>query len=213
MLLESFVGVSHAQDSLTHGVGFAAGMGVSVINVIDVVDYVNGISVSQNRIDDFATAAEFFVASELFFRDSWGVKIEYAYLLQSYTIDQDVIGRYEIFYSLHMPTFMIHYVDLHPEYVVKVGGGLGYHAASLSETLQGAAARHLKSSGIGLKVEAEVNTALGERLYGFFGGDIRVNFMNVLKDAQGNTLRIQGRKDAKMSFFAFGLKLGIIYYV
>ena len=187
--------------------GISGGLGVTVINATDVVDYINGVSPSTNRQDDFASAAEFFGTSELRLSDSWGVKFEYAYLIKSYAVDAGA-GKLDYFYGVHMPTLMAQYLDFQTGYVFKLGGGLGYHFASFSETLQGATSRDLKSSGLGLKLEAEANTALGDHLYGMVAGDIRADFMSTLKDGSGNTLP----KNPKMSFFAFGLKFGLIYY-
>lgn len=214
VVVVNWVCQSRAQDSLANVFAFSAGIGVAVINATDIVDYINGVSPQSNRLDDFASAAEFFGSSELRLSEFWGMKIEYAYLIKSYSVNQGVLGTYDYFYGVHMPTLMAQYLDVHQGYAFKFGGGVGYHVASFSETLQGASSRDLKSSGLGFKAEAEGNTALGDRLYAFVAGDIRANFMSTLKDSQGNTLLIQGatQKDVKMSFFAFGLKLGMIYY-
>ena len=205
------ISLMRAQGMSTNVLGISAGIGVTVINATDVVDYINGVSPSIDRLDDFASAAEFFGTSELRLSDSWGVKFEYAYLIKSYNVDAGS-GRVEYFYGVHMPTLMVQYLDFQTGYAFKFGGGLGYHFVSLSETQQGAAPKDLKASGLGMKLEAEANTALGDHLYGLIAGDVRVDFMGTLKDANGNTLTIPGPRNAKMSFFAFGLKFGLIYY-
>lgn len=202
-----------AQGLPTHVFGISAGLGITVINATDVIDYISGVLSSTNRLDDFASAAEFFGTTELRLSDSWGVKFEYAYLIKLYDVDAGPV-RFEYFYAVHMPTLMAQYLDLQTGYGFKFGGGIGYHFASFSETQRGAASRDLKSSGLGLKLEAEANTALGEHLYGLIAGDIRADFLSTLRDANGNALRIQGpaARNAGMSFFAFGLKFGLIYY-
>lgn len=209
-----YVFPSCSQESFNHIFGIAGGIGVTVIRVTDVVDYINSVSTSRERLDDFTSAAEFFGTSELRLNDSWGVKVEYSYLIKSYTVDQSAYGVYDYFYAVHMPTVMMQYLDVHQGYAFKFGGGLGYHMASFSETLQGATGRDFKSSGIAFKLEIEGNTALGNDLYAYVAGDLRGDFMGTLKDNQGMQLQTATapKKSVTMSFFALGLKLGAIYY-
>lgn len=213
LLLVASVGSVWAQGPGMGNVGLGGGIGVTIIRATDVVDYINAVSPSSQRLDDFASAGEFFGTAEIRIDDSWGLKVEYAYLIKSYTVDQGGLGNYEYFYAVHMPTLMAQYLDEHQGYAFKFGGGLGYHVASFSKTLQGAAGRDMKSAGLGFKIEAEGNTALGEQLYGYIAGDVRGDFMGSLKDSGGNVLQNKAtQKDVTMSFFAFGLKFGMIYY-
>lgn len=213
ILMLGFVQSVYSQDSMTSVFALSGGMGITAINATDVVDYINMATPPASRLDDFSSAAEFFGSAQIRFNDSWGSKLEYAYLINSYNITSGS-GSYEYSYVIHMPTLIAQHLDMHAGYAFKFGGGLGYHIALLSERLQGASARDFKSTGLGVKVDAEGNTALGESMYAYLGVDVRVNFMSTFKDSQGNVLQIRGLtpKNAKMNFFALGLKFGMIYY-
>lgn len=197
-------------QGLANVFGISGGLGVTVIRATDVVDYINSVSSSAQRLDDFASAAEFFGTAELRLSDDWGIKVEYSYLIKSYNVDvANVI--YDYSYNVHMPTLMAQYLDVQQGYAFKFGVGLGYHFAFFNETRQGATGIDYKSSGIGMKIEAEGNTALGEHLYGYLAGDVRANFMGTLKNDQGTQTAI-AKKNVTMSFFAIGLKFGVMYY-
>lgn len=206
-------GVAHGQDSMMSAFALSGGMGITAISATDIIDYINTVTTPLNRLDDFSSAAEFFGNAQIQLNDSWGGKLEYAYLINSYNVISGV-GAYEYSYVLHMPTLIVQYLDLHEGYAFKLGGGAGYHLAFLSERLQGASSREYKSTGLGVKVDAEANTLLGERLFAYVGGDIRINVMSTFKDPQGKPMQTPGSspKNVKMNFFALGLKFGMIYY-
>jgi hypothetical protein len=203
------------ENSQSQKLGIAAGIGVTAIRATDVVDYINNRFPSSPRLDDFASAAEFFCTAELQIDESWGLKAEYAYLIKSYAIAQGTLGNVDYFYAIHMPMVMAQRTYLHKGYSFKLGGGVGYLLAEFMEQVQGAAARDFTSSGFGFKLEAEGNTSLGDPLYAYIVTDVRGSFMNGLKEDNGKTLPITtgGQENVTMSFFSLGLKLGIIYYL
>jgi hypothetical protein len=204
------------QDSAAFVIAVAGGMGITAISATDLVDYINAATVYSQRLDDFSSAAEFFANVQVRWSDSWGGKIDYGYLINSYTITNSN-GTFEYSYVIHMPTVGIQYLDVHPGYAFKFGGGIGYHIASLSERVQGSS-RNLVSKGLGVKVDAEANTLLDVRLYVYIGGEMRLNIMSAFRDSNGNLLPVRtgsgtsSAKNASMNFFALGLKFGLIYY-
>lgn len=205
-----------SEDSAAFVVAVAGGMGITAISATDLVDYINAATSYSQRLDDFSSAAEFFVNVQVRWSDSWGGKIDYGYLINSYTITGG-IGMAEYSYVIHMPTLGIQYMDVHPGYAFKFGGGIGYHIASLSERAQGSS-RNSLSMGLGVKVDAEANTLLDNRLYVYIGGEMRLNIMSAFRDSDGNVFPVltgsgtSVTKNASMNFFALGLKFGLIHY-
>ena len=193
--------------------GFSAGLGVTLLRATDVVDYITSSYAPPSRLDDFATAAEFYLAPEILLNESWGFKFEYAYLLKSSEVSLSQGVPYSYSYGIHMPTALAQYLVLGQGYAFKFGGGIGYHFASYSDVSSPGGSREYHSTGIGLKLEAEGNTAFDDHLFAYIGVDARDNIMGELKDSKDNRLFIASRgSNAKMSFFSIGLKLGFTYY-
>jgi len=186
--------------------GVSGGLGVSLINVGDVVDFVsNGTNQSH-----FAAAAEFFGALEVQIADNWGIKGEYSYLLNSYNIPQGgIILPYS--YHVQMPSALLEYVLKGNGYFFKFGGGGGYHFAQFEQDYP--ATITYTAKGIGLKIEGEGNTAFDEHLYGYIGADARDDILGDLKDDAGNILVNKSlNKNVKMNFITVGLKFGLTYF-
>lgn len=207
-----------AQDvRISKPLAVAAGMGVSYVHATDVVDFVNQIAAPSERVSDFGTAVEFFAAPEMSFSSGFGLKLEYAYLLKDYTVTGPLPGRFEFSYSVHMPTAVLFYRLEGDGFFVKLGGGMGYHLGRFTrlDPNSGSESRYT-SGGLGFKLELMGNTAFGESFYGLIGGDLRLDFIGILKDDAGRALEIRtadGRLDPiKLRFASLGIKFGIIYY-
>jgi hypothetical protein len=221
-LLMSLGGISYAQsdstraDTLNVGgrtFGVSAGLGVSLVHAADIVDYITTRYGPEPKLNDFATAAEFFGTAELQLSESWGAKVEYAYLLKSY---DDAIAQspgLRFTYVVHMPTALVQYLIQGRGYVFKFGGGLGYHVATFTEDYALYGGTSYSSRGIGLKLEAEGNTEFDSHLYAYIVGDIRGDMMSEFKSTQGTPLiNPVNDKHASMSFYSVGLKFGLMYY-
>lgn len=195
-------------------VGITAGLGLSVVKVSDIVDYINLRYAPLSKLDDFTSAPEFFGGVEIRMSDAWGLKLEYAYLFKSYNLGQALTSADVISYGVHMPTVLIQHLMYGEGYAVKVGGGLGYHLASLSEDYSLYGNRRYNSTGIGFKVELEGNTAFDDHLFGYIVIDMRENIMNEFKDSLGGTMSIPLKaSNVRLNLFSLGLKFGFIYYV
>ncbi|MBI4548609.1 MAG: hypothetical protein HY707_11545, partial [Ignavibacteriae bacterium] len=167
--------------------GVATGLGVSLISAPSIVDYLNSLSQSQGRVDDFTSAAEFYGTAEFIVRDPWSVKLEYAYILKSYNVGDGTFSNYTYSYGVHMPSVLIHRFFTDHSSVFKVGGGVGYHIARFSEEYS-FGKKNYRSTGGGIKLEAEMNTSFGDNLYSYIVTEIRKSFMSSLKDANGSEL-------------------------
>ncbi len=193
--------------------GISAGLGVSLVRPVDVVDYINSVSSSAKRVDDFGVAAEFFGTSEFRLDPEWGVKLEYAYLVKSYTVANSGPQDYIVSFGVHMPEVLVQYLEAGKGYVFKFGGGIGYCVSHLSLDYGTLGSIDYTSRGVGMKVEAEANTQFDEHLFGVITGDIRSAIMSEIKDANDNPLVIPNSgKHVKMNFLSLGLKFGMIYY-
>lgn len=188
------------------------GMGVSMAAAPDLIDYLNAVGGSMQRLDDFATHVEFFGGVEMPLGEGLGGAVEYGYLFKSYTLPTVSAGTYTVFYNLHLPTAMVQYVVPGRGYFLKLGGGVGYHVGSVEQrnSIYGTDSSYT-SRGVGLKVQAVGQTAFDEHLYAYLSADMRWEFMNRLKNSNGNTLHSLG-KEASLSMFAVGLGFGLIYY-
>jgi hypothetical protein len=191
--------------------GISAGMGVSAHSAPAIVDYVNVVAQPVQRVDEFTTSTEFFVAPEIQINEDWSIALEYGYHLKSYGFDNPSgSGRVEFNHRVHLPTLLVHYLMPGEGYWFKVGGGLGYHSSSFEESYSSVNQRETYGgSGLAAKIEAVGNTAFDEHFYGTIGVDMRWVFGGVFKNEKGETPSYGGFSP-RMSFFSAGLKFGIM---
>ena len=186
------------------------GMGISIADVPGLVNYLNTLG-DPTVLSDFATDVEFFGGVEFPLSFEWGGALEYSYLFKSYSVSVGDAGTYTVFYSMHMPTAMVHYVVTGEGYFLKFGGGIGYHTGSLEQKDPYGSDITYSAHGIGLKAQAVGQTAFDEHLYGYIGGEMRWELLGKLKSDNGTVLQNQGRV-ASLSMFVVGLNFGMIYY-
>lgn len=190
---------------------FSAGMGVSYINTPSIVDYLNMYTSQADRVADFTPAVEFFAAPEISLGSSFILKLEYAYLLKSYSLGE-LGGTYSFDYSAHMPTLVLDYLLEGDKFYVKAGGGIGYHFGRFSYLFPNSSTEaRFTGNGVGFKLELIGNTAFGESLYGLIGGDLRLDFIGALKDASGKG-PVGAIDPVKLHFASAGIKFGLVYY-
>jgi hypothetical protein len=211
-MLYPFGGLLRAQqETVERTVGVSAGMGVSYIDAPNVVDYLNKFAGPTERASDFTSAVEFFVAPEKWLSPSVVLRLEYSYLLKSYSLSRSE-GLYHFGYSVHMPTLVLDYLFEGDGFYVKVGGGGGYHFGKFSRLDPSSSTEtRFTGSGVGVKLELTGNTAFGESLYGLIGGDLRLDFIGALKDADGIGPDRAGNP-VRLRFTSVGVKFGLVYY-
>ncbi len=193
-------------------IGVSGGLGVAVVVATDMVDYMNLTFNPQPKIDDFTTAAEFFGAGDIRLSEDWNLKLEYAYLLKSYNVPGLFGPDFVISYSVHMPTAILQRVIEGKGYIVKFGGGIGYHFGHATTDLT-PFVDNFSANGIGLKIDAEGDTQFDEHLYGYVGADIRDEILGELHDDTGKGLAIPGTgRNAKLGFISLSLKFGLTYF-
>lgn len=209
-LVLTVAGVGSAQtgDNPPLRIGISGGMGVSYVNPQDVVDYINGIGGGRERTPDFKAAVEFFGAVTVPLSSDWALKLEYAYMLSSYTTNF-VIGNGQFTVQTHMPTLIGQYVLIDEGvYNLKAGAGAGFHFGSLTQEYFGNYT--YSGTGAGALLELEANTAFGENFYGHLGGNMRWAFIGRLTDSSGAPPSTEFQPT--LHFFGAGARLGFTYY-
>jgi hypothetical protein len=194
--------------------GVGGGLGVTLIDAADVVDYINLQYQPTSKLQDFTPASEFFGSGEIRISESWGVKLEYSYLLKSYSVPQPFGADYSFSYGVHMPLLMAQYLVSGRGYAFKFGGGAGYHVAKFSEDASVLVSDSFTSKGVGLKIEAEGNTEFDDHLFGLITVDVRDDLMGEFRNSKDAAMMIPVlNKPATMDFFSLGVKFGLIYYL
>jgi hypothetical protein len=199
------------EESPKRSAGVSGGMGVSYIDAPNVVDYLNRFAGTDERVSDFASAVEFFAAPETWLSSDVILRLEYAYLLKSYSLGSSN-GVYRFDYSVHMPTVVLNYLLEGDGFYVKVGGGIGYHFGKFSYLFPNSSTEaRFTGNGIGVKLELMGNTAFGESLYGLIGGDLRLDFIGALTDSDGKG-PVGTVDPVRLRFASAGIKFGLVYY-
>jgi hypothetical protein len=184
-------------------------MGVSYVNALDIVDRINATAGVSERVSDFKSAVEFFGAVDVPVSEDWAVKLEYAYVLASFNVASTFTNTDFSFFA-HMPTIIGQYILVEEgTYNVKVGIGAGFHFGSFSEKF-GTVDDTYSGEGIGTKFDLEANTAFGEDLFGYFGADLRWEFIGTLTN--GGSSVAAASPLPTLGFFSVGAKLGFTYY-
>ena len=192
--------------------GIAAGMGVEYLTPRDLVDMINGGFRPVERLPDFHAGVNFFVAGFVPLSADWLLKIEYAYLINTYNIAA-LLGPGEFTMMVHMPTLYMHYMLVDEGlYNLSAGLGVGYHFGTLSTTY-GTLIDTYTASGPGAVLELQGNTAINEDLFVHLGVQARWEGIGELRNAGGKSpgVNAQGKPPA-MSWFGVGARIGVSYY-
>ncbi len=202
--------LAQTDPEVRHRISISAGMGANFHNAQDIVNLINSNSLITRRVDDFQSGVEFFGTVGVPLSPDWEVKVEYVYLIASYS-EGTPFGNAEFSYSLHMPTLIGQYV-LHTEqtYNFKAGVGFGYHFGAYTQKYSLVDGTY-KGSGVGALIELEGNTALGEDVFAHLGTQIRWDFVGDLKNAAGESPG--GTFATSLHFFSVGARLGVTVYL
>ncbi len=195
-----------------NGIAISAGMGVNLVAASALTDYVNRIAVSTQRVDDFISAVEFFGGVEFPLNDKWGIKIVHSYLFRSYNLSTNTAGNYLLNYNVHAPLLLLQRVYSGKGYFLKLNGGAGYHFASGNEQFSAIGTdKKFSARGVGIRFEANGQTAFDEYLFGCISGGIGYEFLGALRDENNNELRYLDERPT-LNYFFIGLQFGLIYY-
>ncbi len=198
----------------TNDIAIFGGMGVAVVSAPDMVEYINGTSISSQRVDDFGTAITFFGGIEFPIADGWGVKVEHSYLFKSYNFLGTNGALHDVLYEVHAPSVLLQRVVTGKGFFIKAGAGGGYHFGSvIQKTSTFGVETRYTANGIGIKGEIVGQTAFDENFFGYIGGEFGWEFLGKVRDGNGiilsNSLR---RQDASLDYFFAGLRFGAMVY-
>jgi hypothetical protein len=193
--------------------GFALGMGVAYINPTDVVDMLNGAFRPTERLPDFHAGVNFFASGFVPLSPDWMLKIEYAYLLNTYNITA-VFGPGEFTMRAHMPTVYVHYMLVDEGlYNLSGGIGVGYHFGAL-DTQYGTLIDTYTAHGVGGALDLQGNTAISENLFVHLDAQARWEYFGELHNAAGKSPGVNARGEpAVLSWFSVDARIGFSYYL
>ena len=192
--------------------GIAAGMGVEYVSPRDIIDMINGGFRPVERLPEFHAGANFFVAGFVPLSADWLLKIEYAYLLNTYNIAA-LLGPGEFTMTVHMPTLYMHYMLVDEGlYNLSAGLGVGYHFGALSITY-GSLIDTYTARGPGAVLELQGNTAMSEDVFVHLGVQARWEGIGELRNAADKSPGVNAQgKPPSLSWFAVGARIGMSYY-
>lgn len=191
------------------------GMSINAIAATSVVDYVNSVALYSQRVDDFASAVDFFIGVEFPVGSEWGLKFEHSYLFKSYNI-LSAGGNYDFFYSVHAPSLLVHKVVTGEGYFFKMGAGGGYHVGSAEQKDFYGLNAHYTATGIGVKGELTGQTAFDENFFGYISGHLGWEFLGELEETttkQKLSHPGNASETVKLNYFFAGIRFGVIYYL
>jgi hypothetical protein len=186
----------------------SAGMGLKVISASDIVNYINSF-VPTERENDVTIAPEFYICPEYQIMDELSLKLDYSYIIKSYNKEVPY-GQMSLTYAIHSPSLVLHYLLKGEGYVVKIGGGVGYHFGNLSQKFITSLESNYHTNGIGIKIDLAGHTMMGKNLFAAIGANLQADFMGEFKDSNGKTIPV--KQKITLGFIGAGLNFGLAYY-
>lgn len=205
LFLLSFHGSAAAQ------VDISGGMGIDFISS-DVSEYINDYHAPYSqKIDMFATGVNFYLEGGIPVSKDYMVALEYAYAIFSKNTNNE-LGQYQYASYMHKPTLLAYYVIKGKGYKFKLGGGAGVRYLLVDETYPGfLQPTRFSSTGVGLMLKADANTALAERLYAEISLKLDYDMPGDLKVRDNAVVYPKTIESVSTNSFSGGLRLGLTY--
>jgi hypothetical protein len=180
-----------------------ASMGIDFVSVPSLKNYLEALLSEQ--LSNFASAVDFSGSYGRMISPNDQIEIEVSYLLNSFNSTlQD--GRYNLTYSIIMPSAIYYYVISGEGYNFKFGGGAGPRFLSITEKFS-IATDNYSSLGYGFILCAAGNTAIAENVFAHIGIDARYDSIKEPQPSQ-NPIVIG---NVSFNSLSFGIRLGISY--
>lgn len=193
----------------------SAGMGISLSSTPALNDYINAsFATSEDQRPSFTTNVEFYAEAGHQYKEHLQFGLEYAVIIGSYNTINNKVGKYDMAYTIHLPSVLAYYVINGNGYKFKFGGGGGYRYVSLDETLANySSAVNYTTSGVGFLVKADGNTTLGGNLYANIQALMRLDFTGEPKSSTSvlsyNNI---GKEKVNFNSFSVGVRHGLSYF-
>jgi len=193
-------------------VSLRGSMGINFMNTPSLKDYLNQNFAPQNeQLGSFGSAISFSLEGDYNVSKSFEIGIEAAYLLNSYTYSLTG-GKYEFAYGAFMPSAIAYYVIKGTGYYIKFGAGGGPRFLTVNETLPFTViANKYTSTGFGLLLKADGNTAISSNFYANIGADIRYDLLGEPKSGSNNIMNNAAGTNVNLNSFSVGIRLGLSY--
>lgn len=191
----------------------SAGMGINISAKSSLRDYINiSFGSPENEMKSFVTEVEFFAEADHPVSDKYNLALEYALSIYSYTNSVGMFGIYDFSLVHHKPSLIGYYVLKGEGYKFKFGGGIGLRIAQGTEKIPNTISETVYTAvGLGVLGKFYGMTMLGDNLYAYIGGDIRVDMPGV-PESNGIKLHYNaGNEEVNLNSISAGIKLGVVY--
>ena len=199
--------------------GFSAnaGIGLEYFNSPSLSQYLNYASPGSTTPGAYMSAVQFVVGGEYPITSNWSLGLEYGYITKSVSNNSSP-GSQQIDFSYSLPSLTLRKLIAGEGYYLKFGGGIGYHFATLtrSDPFSGQSLEY-SAHGLGLKIDALLDTKLGDRLYARVNAEARAEFTGDLKSSNGSQLtyidyNTTESRPVDMYLSGVGIAFGLVYY-
>ncbi|MFI5236382.1 MAG: hypothetical protein ACHQLA_00420 [Ignavibacteriales bacterium] len=189
-------------------------MGVNLINIPSVQDYINQIYAPyDNELSSFNTAVIFTGEVGYFLNEKFEMTIDLPYQIYSYNTNIEGAGQYDLYFDSFLPSVMAYYVISGIGYNFKFGAGAGPRFSFVTEDKkwQGTSDEY-SSIGFGGLLRVEGNTGLSENVFANIGFDMRYDVNGEPEGDAGNKLvnNVEG-ESVNFDSFSLGIKLGVSF--
>jgi hypothetical protein len=179
------------------------------VSVPSLKDYIDQLPYEE--LADFNAAINFSGSYGRMLSETFQLQGELGYLLYSFN-STGIDGQYNLAYSVLMPSILGYYVLTGTGYNFKFGAGTGIRFLYVDESLPGTGfTDSYKSTGYGMILRVEGNTAIAENVYAHIAVDTRYD-VNGEPEKDGEKLyNIVLKENVNFNSLSFGLRLGISY--
>lgn len=211
------VSVSFVASARAQSLSATAGLGLEYFNAPSLYKYLNFAAPGSMPNGPYQSAIQFVGGAEYFISRDWAVGLEYGYITKTVS-SSGALGFQQIDFSYSMPSVTLRRVIFGEGYYIQFGGGVGYHFGDVNTTSPYSnQTADYSCRGVGLKLDALLDTKLGERLYARIDAEARTEFTGVLKAANGSELSYVDFNSGQshsvdMSFGGVGITFGLVYY-
>jgi len=198
---------------LAQNIAVNAGLGLEYFQTPSLFQYLSGYAAPGSVTPGtFTTTVQFVVGGKYFFLDDWALGVEYGYIVKDYS---GVYGPVDCSYS--MPSLTLTRLLPGDGYYWSIGGAIGYHFAYVNQTLGNAnQTQNFSAHGLGVKVDAGIETKLGDTFYVRVAADVRGEFIGNFRSQDGTTLEINPGTSTERTINGYlsgvGLTFQLVYY-
>ncbi len=199
--------------SIAAQVDIKATMGVNMVSMPGLRDYLNVNYARSNQLSVFSTAVYFSGEADYQF-EKMQIGIDLSSETNSYNFDQGA-GQYTLSYSFLQPNLMLYHFIQGEGYKFRFGAGVGPRFLSVSETDPYiiTSETNYKTTGFGIIGRIDASTAVSKSVFAYLGGDIGFNYLGVPSSGNKKLQAPMQPDGVKFTGFFVGLRLGILYSI